>query len=360
MQAIQYKQEGQCFSGRSRFCNQQETLRRIDRAAGFRKKIGFFAIVLMLSMGLAHNAFAMMHLPDKKAVVLAGFGTSYPSALVAITNIQEKVQKVFPKVKVQIAFTSNIIRNIWHKRQDDARFLAEHKDIPKEILYVKGPLATIADLQDAGYRTIVVQPLHVYSGEEYADLISYVRGLNAIKTIKKKYTPFVKLVIGRPVLGKNGVVHDYHKDMEAAAKTMAPDVTFALQNGAALVYMGHGNEYYSTGIYAEFQQVMRRMYPQVKIFIGTVEGFPSRNDVVASVTRLGVKKIILKPLMIVAGDHANNDMAGKDEDSWKSTFKRAGVRVKCVIHGMGENMDWDEIYVDHIKDIARENKIELH
>ncbi len=359
MQGKQYNQEGQCFSGRSRFCSQKETVRRIDKRFFFIRKIEVFAIVVILSMGLVHNAFAMVHLPDKKAIVLAAFGTSYPSALVAITNIHEKVQKAFPKVKVRIAFTSNIIRNIWHKRQADARFLAEHKDMPNEILYVKGPLATIADLQDAGYRTIVVQPLHVYSGEEYADLISYVRGLNAIKTIKKKYTPFVKLVIGRPVLGENGAVHDYHKDMEAAAKTMAPDVMLAQQDGSALVYIGHGNEYYSTGIYAEFQQVMRRMYPQVNIFIGTVEGFPSRNDVVASVTRLGVKKIILKPLMIVAGDHANNDMAGNDEDSWKSTFKRAGVRVKCVIHGMGENMDWDEIYVNHIKDVALENKIEL-
>ena len=323
------------------------------------KRVSMLFMVLVLSLAFTVPSLAMGHPKNKEAIVLAGFGTSYPSALVAITNIQKKVQKAFPKVEVRVAFTSNIIRNIWHKRQGDARFLAEHKEIPKEILYVKGPLATIADLQDAGYRTIIVQPTHLYNGEEYTDLCSYVRGLNAITTIKKKYAPFVKLVIGRPALGKYGPVHDYHKDMEAAAKALEPDVKLAMENGSALVYMGHGNEFYSTGIYAEFQQVMRRTYPKAKIFIGTVEGFPSLADVVSAVTHSRIRKIVLKPLMIVAGDHANNDMAGDDEDSWKNTFKRAGVRVKCVIHGLGENMNWDGIYVNHIKEVARDNDIAL-
>ena len=323
------------------------------------KKTGALFIGLLLTLSLSLPSFGMGRHKNGTAIVLAGFGTSYPSALVSITNIQKKVQKAFPKVEVRVAFTSNIIRNIWHKRQGDARFLAEHKEIPKEILYVKGPLATIADLQDAGYRTIIVQPTHLYNGEEYTDLCSYVRGLNAITTIKKKYAPFVKLVIARPALGKCGPVYDYHRDMEAAAKTLEPDVKLAMENGSALVYMGHGNEFYSTGIYAEFQQVMRRTYPKAKIFIGTVEGFPSLADVVSAVTHSRIRKIVLKPLMIVAGDHANNDMAGDDEDSWKNTFKRAGVRVKCVIHGLGENMNWDEIYVNHIKEVARDNDIAL-
>ena len=323
------------------------------------KKTGALFIGLLLTLSLSLPSFGMGRHKNGTAIVLAGFGTSYPSALVSITNIQKKVQKAFPKVEVRVAFTSNIIRNIWHKRQADARFLAEHKEIPKEILYVKGPLATIADLQDAGYRTIIVQPTHLYNGEEYTDLCSYVRGLNAITTIKKKYAPFVKLVIARPALGKCGPVYDYHRDMEAAAKTLEPDVKLAMENGSALVYMGHGNEFYSTGIYAEFQQVMRRTYPKARIFIGTVEGFPSLADVVSAVTHSRIRKVVLKPLMIVAGDHANNDMAGDDEDSWKNTFKRAGVRVNCVIHGLGENMNWDGIYVNHIKEVARDNDIAL-
>ncbi len=316
-------------------------------------------IALIPALMLAIPLFAMGKTENKKAIVLAGFGTSYPSALVSITNIQKTVQNAFPKVTVRIAFTSNIIRNIWHKRQGDVGFLAEHKEIPKEILYVKGPLATIADLQDEGYRTIIVQPTHIYNGEEYTDLCSYIRGLNTIKTIKEKYTPFVKLVIGRPALGKYGSDYDYHRDMEAAVKALEPDVKLAMENDSALVYMGHGNEFYSTGIYAEFQQVMRTAYPKARIFIGTVEGFPSLQDVVSAVVQGHIKKIVLKPMMIVAGDHANNDMAGDDEDSWKSTFEREGVRVKCILHGLGENMNWAGIYARHIKDAAQDNGIEL-
>jgi sirohydrochlorin cobaltochelatase len=90
-----------------------------------------------------------------------------------------------------------------------------------------------------------------------------------------------------------------------------------------------------------------------------VEGFPSLDDVLGAVTNSSVKKVVLKPLMIVAGDHANKDLAGDDDDSWKSTFKRAGIRVECILHGLGENRGWDEIYIDHIKDVARDNGIKL-
>lgn len=323
------------------------------------RKWGKLIIAVMLSIGLSHAAYAMGQLPDKKAIVIADFGTAYPSALVALTRTRKMVQEAFPTIKVKLAFSSNIIRDIWHKRRKDPRFLAEHRGIPKDILYVKGPLATIADLQDAGYRTIILQPTLVYNGEEYTDLCAYVRGLNAITTIQKKYRPFVKLVIGRPVLGKYGTVHDYHKDMDVAAKSLAPDVALARKDDAALVYMGHGNEHYSTGIYAEFQQVMRRTYPDTKIFIGTVEGFPSLMDTVSAVVHGGVKRIILKPLMVVAGDHANHDMAGNGKHSWKRTFQRAGVHVTCIIHGLGENRSWDAIYIEHIKDAARDNHIKL-
>jgi len=322
-----------------------------------RSSVSFVTVIL--SLMVAASSFAMGQQEDKKAIVLACFGTSYPSALVAITNIQKQVRNAFPGVKVQVAFTSNIIRKIWHERQNDREFLAKHKEIPREILYVKGPLATIADLQDEGYRSIIVQPTHVYDGEEYSDLCEYVRGLNHIKTIKAKYMPFKKLVLGRPVLGENGPEYDYHKDMEAAAKTLHADVDLAGKDGAALVYMGHGNEFYSTGVYAEFQQVMRNEYPGAPIYIGTVEGFPSLDDVLLFVRHAGVKKVILKPFMIVAGDHARNDMAGNEDDSWKSAFEKAGIRVICDIHGLGENNEWAKIYVQHIKDVARDNHIEL-
>ncbi len=323
------------------------------------KKLNYFCVAFILSLALVASSVAMGRQKIKKAIVLAGFGTSYPSALVSFTDLQRETQKAFPGVKVKIAFTSNIIRKIWHKRQNDKQFLKENKNIPKEILFVKGPLATIADLQDEGYNTIIVQPTHVYEGEEFTDLSSYINGLNSIKTVKKKYMPFKKLVLGRPILGKKGPQYDYHKDLKICAKAMAKDVALAKKDKAALVYMGHGNEFLTTGAYIEFQQVMRKMYPDTSIFIGTVEGFPSLEDVVNSLTHMKIKKIVLKPLMIVAGDHANNDMAGSDDDSWKDVIKSHGIRVITVIHGIGENPEIGKILIQHIRDVARDNNIKL-
>jgi len=317
--------------------------------------------VALFTWALTAPAIAGEKKPVKAhpAIVLAGFGTTYPSALESILNIQERVQKAFPGVKVKMAFTSNIIRRIWHKRQGDEKFFAENKNIPEEIVYVKGPLATIADLQDSGYRTIVVQPTHIYAGEEYTDLCAYIHGLNQIKTVKKKFMPFDKLVVGRPALGKWGVEYDYHADMETAARALSGDVDLAMKNDAALVYMGHGNEFYSTGIYAEFQQVMRHTYPDAKIFIGTVEGYPSFDNVAAALSHSGIKKIVLKPMMIVAGDHANNDMAGDDADSWKRRLVRAGIEVLPVLKGLGSNDAFAGIFIDHIKNVAHDAGIDL-
>ena len=296
---------------------------------------------------------------NKKAIVLATFGTTYITALKSITNIEDDVRKSFPGVEVRTAFTSNIIRKIWHKRRNDKKFMSESGDKYKEFLNVKGILATIAELQDDGYRTIVVQSTHIYSGEEFADLESYIHGLNSIKTLKAKYMPFEKLVVGRPALGTAGIKHDYHKDLEIAAAALKSDVELAKKNGAALVYMGHGNEHFSTGIYAEFQQSMRKLYPDVKIYVGTVEGFPSIDNVATSLKKDKIKKVILKPMMVVAGDHANNDMASDEDDSWKSAISKLGIEVVPVLIGLGENKEWVAIYVQHIKDAIKDNSVDF-
>ena len=308
------------------------------------------ALFAMLFQGVA-----MSKQQAKKAIVIAGFGTTYLSALQNITNIRDEVQREFPGVKVKCAFTSNIIRKIWHSRRNDKGFTGKNASKYNEFLNVKGILGTIGDLQDEGYTDIVVQSTHIFAGEEFTDLTSYIDGLNSITTIKKKFMPFKSLLLGRPALGKSGVVHDYHKDLKIGAEALAADVKLTRQNNAALVYMGHGNEFFSTGIYAEFQEAMRRQYPQTKIFIGTVEGFPALENVLDALKRAGVKKVILKPLMVVAGDHANNDMAGDSPDSWKNKIEKLGIKVIPVIKGLGENPQWVTIYVQHIKDILKDN-----
>jgi len=296
---------------------------------------------------------------EKKAIVIAAFGATHPKALGAISGMAEKVRKSFPELEVRIAFTSNIIRKIWHKRRTDKDLIAAYGDMLREFFYVKGPLATIADLQDEGFRTIIVQPTHIYAGEEFFDLVSYINGLNSIKTVKPKYLPFRKLVVGRPLLGMPGPLYDYHKDMIAVAKALAPDVELVRKDNAALVYMGHGNKFYSTGVYSEFQEVMRGMYPETPVFVGTVEGFPGLDIVMDGLVHIGADRVVLVPFMMVAGDHARNDMAGDRADSWKSVMCSRGIRVACVLRGLGESPGIQAIFIQHIREVAEDHSISL-
>jgi len=287
--------------------------------------------------------------PVKQAIVLAAFGTSYPEAVKSILNIKAKVEKAHPGVPVRLAFTSNIIRKIWQGRQNDEAWKAAHKDIPAEVLYVKHPLATIADLQNDGCRDITVQSLHVFAGEEFHDLITLVGGLKSIRTLKAKNMPFAHLSLGRPALGLPGEEYPYTEDMARAAKTLKTDVDHARELNAALVYMGHGNDFFSTGIYAEFQKVLQAEY-DYPIFIGCVEGFPAFDDMAAQLAASGKKDVLLKPFMIVAGDHASNDMAGDEDDAWKVMLTKAGYKVTTDLRGLGMLDGWADIYVNHLND----------
>jgi sirohydrochlorin cobaltochelatase len=294
----------------------------------------------------------------KTAIVIAGFGTTVPRGVVAITNINERVRKAFPQTEVRVTFTSNIIRSVWRKRQAEAQKWLD-QGIPHEILYVKNIISTIGDLHEEGYRNIIVQPTHMFYMEQSYDLDSFVRALGSIDTMKARWRPFDNVVMGRPALGMPGVLYDYHDDVAAAVRTFAADAELAKREDAILLYMGHGNEHWSTGIYAETQREMRQTYPEVDTFIGVVEGHPSLEDLLGQIGVAGKKKIILKPFMIVAGDHAVNDMAGEDEDSWKSVLEKSGYEIDPVLEGLGSNDGFADIFVDHIRDVARDYNLKL-
>jgi len=326
----------------------------------------FKRIFLSVAIGGFLMSASMMSAKDhsseknKNAVVLAMFGTTVEPALKSLINIQHRLAAKYPKTKISIAFTSNIIRKIWQKRAADPNYSKMHPEITTEILQVKGPLAAIANLQDKGYKNIIVQPTHIAPAEEFLDLSAYVHALNSIKTIKKKFAPFNKLVIGRPALGTFGVEYPYEKDIEKAAEALANDVKFAAKEKAILLYMGHGNDFFpSSGSYLQFQAIMRKTYPNTPVFIGTVEGYPQIDSIIPALKASGNKKIILKPLMVVAGDHARNDMAGEEEDSWKNILKKEGFEVTPVIKGLGENDAFADIYISHLKDAAKDAGINL-
>ena len=328
-----------------------------------KRKTIFFAVVLlcMFMVQSVQTVAAEEHkVEHRNAIVLAMFGTTVEPALKALLNIKDKLEKSYPQTPVKIAFTSNIIRRIWQKRAADPAYVKAHPEVPSQILHVQGPLATIANLQDAGYDSIVVQTTHIAPAEEFLDLSSYVEALAGIKTIKKKFKPFHKLVIGRPMLGTFGVTHPYGEDIRVAVKAMKEDADRAAKEGAALVYMGHGNDYFpSGGSYLQFQHEMRRAYPDVLTVVGTVEGYPGLDQVMEQLKEAGVKKVVIRAFMIVAGDHATNDMAGPEEDSWKSVMEKQGIEVFPYLHGMGENDRVAEIYVRHAADAAKDAGIVL-
>jgi sirohydrochlorin cobaltochelatase len=298
----------------------------------------------------------------KNAVVLAMFGTTVEPALQSLLNIRTKIKDRFPNTEVRIAFTSNIIRKKWQHRAEDSEYIKAHPEIPEDILHVKTPLATIADLQNDGYDNIVIQPTLVSMGEEFLDLHTYVKALMNMGTFKKpKYKPFHKVALGRPLLGTYGKRFPYSEDIVELTKTMAPDAKLATKKEAGIVYMGHGNEYFpgNGGAYLEFASKMRKTYPDVVTVIGNVEGYPGIEDVIEMLKLYGIKKVVLKPFMVVAGDHTINDMAGNEEDSWKSILMKNGFDVLIVTKGLGENDKVANIFVNHAVDAAMEAGIDL-
>ncbi len=326
------------------------------------RRIIFFTVALMFlcvaTTSFASDAWKVEH---KSAVVLAMFGTTVEPALEGLLNIRTKMIKKYPNTPVRIAFTSNIIRKKWQHRAEDPAYIKAHPEIPAEVLHVKTPLATIADLQNEGYDTIVVQPTHIAMGEEFLDLATYVDSLMRMGTMKKpKYKPFHKIALGRPVLGTYGTDHPYAEDIVIVARALSGDAEIARKEKAALVYMGHGNEYFpSAGAYLELAARMRELYPDVVTTIGNVEGFPAIADVMDTLKLYGVKKVVLKPCMVVAGDHSMNDMAGPDADSWKSVLEKNGFEVVTVERGLGEEDAFADIFVSHAEDAAKDAGIIL-
>ncbi len=332
-------------------------MNQIEKKKKFTLLLAFLLTVMTLAGPALAGEYKRVH---KNAVVLAMFGTTVEPALKSLLNIRKRMQARFPNTPVRLAFTSNIIRQVWQKRAADPKYQAAHPGVPADILHVRGPLATMADLQDAGYDTLVVQPTHLAPGEEFLDLTSYVNALDSIQTIKVKYKPFNKVVIGRPAFGTFGPAHPYAEDIEAVVHALAPDAHSAEKMGTTLLYMGHGNEFFpSGGSYLEFEAMMNRTYPGVKTIVGCVEGFPSRDDALEKLKADGNRKVMIKPLMVVAGDHALNDMAGPEPDSWLSVLEKRGYEVIPVRKGLGENNAFADIFVLHAAQAAANAGITL-
>jgi len=288
------------------------------------------------------------------AIVLAAFGTTYPATLEPILAMLHDVEERYPAIPVRLAFTSNIIRRKWQARSADGNYRREHPAIPEQIYTVKNILGVMADLQNEGYRRIVVQPVLIVDGEEYRDLTAYVEALGAIRIHKPQWQPFEKVAIGKPLLGTFG----HREQLDTLVRALKPDIDDARAADATLVYMGHGNEHMAQGTYYELEILLRREY-NIPVCIGLVEGLPDFETVREKLANAGARKVLLKPLMYVAGDHARNDMAGGEEDSWLTLLENDGYRVTPILEGLGENPAVRAIFLDLLEQAAQQAAIDL-
>ena len=274
----------------------------------------------------------------EKELLVVSFGTSFNDSRVAdIKSIEDALQAANPDWSVRRAFTAQIIIN--HIQARDG----EKIDNMEQALE-----RAIAN----GVKQLVVQPTHLMHGAEYDEMCA------AIDKVRDK---FESVEIAEPMLGEVGSdATVINADKEAVAKAVVAaalsesgyeSTAAAKEAGVAYVLMGHGTAHVAKVTYSQMATQMDKLGYE-NVFIGTVEGEPedtSCEAVIAAVKEAGYTTVVLRPLMVVAGDHANNDMAGADDDSWKTMFEAAGLTVNCQISGLGRIADVQALYVAHTK-----------
>ena len=272
----------------------------------------------------------------EKELLVVSFGTSFNDSRVTdIKGIEDALAQAFPDWSVRRAFTAQIIIN--HVQARDGEKI-DNMDQALERAVANG------------VKTLVVQPTHLMHGAEYDEMCE------ALDAYKDKIE---NIVVAEPLLGEVGSdATVINADKEAVAKAVVAaaeaDGSFesmakAAEEGTALVLMGHGTAHVAKVTYSQMQTQMNELGYK-NVFIGTVEGEPeetSCESVIEAVKAAGYSKVVLRPLMVVAGDHANNDMAGADEDSWKSMIEAAGLATECQIAGLGRIDAVQDLYVAH-------------
>ena len=271
-------------------------------------------------------------------LLVVSFGTSFNDSRVAdIKGIEDALQEANPDWSVRRAFTAQIIIN--HIQARDGEKI-DNMDQALERAVANG------------VKNLVVQPTHLMHGAEYDEMCE------ALEQYKDK---FESVAIAEPMLGEVGSdATVINADKEAVATAITAEAVkdagyesldAAKEAGVAFVFMGHGTAHVAKVTYSQMQAQMQQLGYE-NVFIGTVEGEPEETSceaVIEAVKAAGYTNVVLRPLMVVAGDHANNDMAGSEDDSWKTMFEAAGFTVDCQIAGLGEIADVQALYVAHTK-----------
>lgn len=255
----------------------------------------------------------------EKGILVTSFGTTYEETRrLCIESIENRIKEEFEDFLVLRAFTSRVVISRLKKRDN---------------YIVDNPTEALEKMKENGIKDIFIQPLLIIEGIEYDKIIKASESfLEENKDIKIK--------IGKPLLTSD---NDYERAIEGLK--IKNDIP-----GQGTIFMGHGS-YHSADIAYEKLEKMIREKGHRNTFIGTVEGEKNLDDITVQLLDKKINKVKIKPFMLVAGDHANNDMASEDNDSWKSILERNNIQVDVEIKGLGEVKAIQDIFIDHLKDI---------
>ena len=255
----------------------------------------------------------------KVGILLVAFGSSEESAQISFKNIEKMVKAKCAGIPVRWAYTSHIIR----------------KKLAKQGKQLDSPEVALAKMIDEDFTHVALQSLHTIGGEEYHHLR---RTVGAFKNMRV----FKKIILGYPLVSTQ-------KDIERVVDAIIANIPKERKKGEAVVLMGHGSHHPSNAFYSalNFQVQLRDQ----NVFVGTVEGYPEIDLIQSLLLKKKIKKAYLMPFMSVAGDHVKNDMAGDEDDSWKSILTRAGIKCKPILKGTAEYDNYVTIWVDHLKSV---------
>lgn len=289
-------------------------------------------IFLVIALLLVFCNPIEVHAEDsKKAILIVSFGTSMPESRKAINNLVEAAKNNFPEIETRLTFSSNIIRR---------KIARENNEI------ILTPVEALAKLNDEGFTHVYIIPTHIIPGEEY-DEIKNVR--DSFAELKGKYG-FKKIVLAKPFLSSV-------EDCDRMAEILHERFKKFLDEDTAIVLMGHGTpKHIANAMYSQLQLSLdKKSYG--KFFLGTVEASPKIEDIITKLKRhKEIKKLIISPFMIVAGDHANNDLADEsDDESWISILKSNGYEnIEKYLVGLGEDENIKNDFVKKIRVLVNE------
>ncbi len=277
--------------------------------------------VLIFILAFSFSAWASGHEQEtrvKKGILLVAFGSSIPEAQVSFKNIAEKAKAAFPGLEIRWAYTSDIIRKIMNERGSN----------------LLSPATALASMADDGFTDVAVQSLHSIPGEEYSKLLQIAQAFEGMPD------GIERISVGKPLLSST-------QDIQTVAAALLSNIPKSRKKDEAVLFMGHGTHHPGNVYYAALQHVFS--LKDSNVLVATVEGWPELDDVLVQLKARKIKKVYLMPFMSVAGDHARNDMAGDEADSWKSVLNANGIDTVCILKGTAEFEDMLDIWMAHLK-----------